>query len=181
MNDWKIDKVRRQCAECAAEFTDDQRVISVVELDPEDVPVRRDFCARCYSGRQACPIFWETRFEAPVASRRKIDFNRLLRLFEGWVENPPPGQGPLLYLIALLLVRKRFFKLLDLATGEDGAEYLRLKRPGRDGERFGVLAPLLAPRELPALRLQLEQLIDGSVDEGEVEDATLPGDSRSGE
>lgn len=180
MNDWKIGKIRAHCYRCENDFEDDQKVVSVVEIDADDNPVRHDFCAGCMHpddpevanqvGNQV-GIYWETRFHLqPEDHKRKIDFNRLLRVFDVWVKQRPPGQEALVYLIALLLVRKRYFRMLDLVSEEDG-EYLRLKRPGPEGETVHVLAPLITIADIPPLRERLEDLIDGDLDDADVEDA----------
>ena len=84
----------------------------------------------------------------------------------------PPGQDALLYLIALLLVRKRLCRLVDLVT-EGDEEFLRLRRPGSDAT-FLVPAPLLSPADLPRLRSRLEALIDGAIEDEDLE-VTAPG------
>ena len=60
--------------------------------------------------------------------------------------------------------------MLDLVTEGDG-EFLRLRRPGPDQPAFLVPAPLLSAEELPALRQRLEELLDGSFEDHEVEQA----------
>ncbi len=141
-----------------------------MELDDEDVPVRNDYCASCVPQDTDSVLYWETRWVAVTERKKKLDFHRLLRLFEVWLEKPPEGIEPLLYLIALLLIRKRFFRMLDLVS-EGGDEYLRLRRPGPEQVPFLVPAPLLTKEQLPQLRVQLEELLDGALEEDEVEEA----------
>src|SRR6185503_104665 len=100
-----------------------------------------------------------------------------LRIFEAWQRLPTKDAsqggdgGALLYLITLLLVRKRFLRMVDLVT-EDGREYLRLRRPGAAEQSFLAPAPLLTPADLPALRARLEDLIDGSFEEDDMPSKT---------
>ena len=164
MSDWRIEKVQSGCSACKEPFADQQRVVSVVLVGVDEVPVRRDFCQSCFEEHKPGDVFWETRWVQEGEAPRKIDFNQLLRIFEAWVENPPPGQKELLYLIALLLIRKRFFRMLDLVS-EGGEEYLRVRRPGPEQEPFLVPAPLLQSHQLPALTERLESLLDGSLGE----------------
>lgn len=188
MTDWKIERLQRRCKDCEKEFEDGQRVFSVIHyptLEHPDAPLmRNDRCERCFPGPQEGTIYWETRWQSPDEKKQTVDFDRLLRLFEAWLEQPPPGQQALLYLIALLLVRKRFFKMLDLVS-QGGEEYLRLRRPGQNTDRqpFLVPAPLLAPEDLPALRVQLEMLIDGTLEDEDIPPAApevaSPGDGSS--
>ncbi len=170
MNDWKIDRIHACCAKCAGGFAVDASVFSVVEFDAAESPRRTDWCESCFRSHAEGTnslIYWETRFLPPTSRRRRIDFNRLLRLFEAWVEKSSSRNPALLYLIALLLIRKRFFRMQDLVS-VGGEEFLRLKRPGPTGEVLLVPAPLLEVQELPDLRRQLEQLIDGDVEDAEL-------------
>jgi hypothetical protein len=178
--DWKIERIRDRCAECAAPFVHDQRVFSVVDLalvDNAERIVRRDLCARCGANRGAPgspasrALWWETRFQQQAPKKKKVDFDRLLRIFETWQKAPPKEQEALLYLITLLLVRKRYLRMVDLVT-DGGREMLRLRKPGAAEQWYFTPAPLLTPADLPALRIQLEELIDGSFAEEEMPSST---------
>jgi len=164
--DWRIERMHERCAKCETAFVHDQRVISLVEAGPERV-VRRDVCATCAPTNDAQALWWETRFQQHAPKKKRVDFDRLLRIFEAWQKNVPPGQEALVYLIALLLVRKRFLRMVDLVTHE-GVESLRLRRPGPTEQWFITPAPLLTAADLPPLRAKLEELIDGTFDEEEL-------------
>ena len=172
MAKWKIDPVRDCCTGCGEMFKDLQHVFSVVNEDGDEQLCRRDYCEGCFRKKEDAVVFWETQWEKSGEIRKKVDFNSLLRLFEAWLENPPKGQKELVYLIALLLVRKRFFRIMDLVS-EEGEEYLRLRRPGPAQAPFLVPAPLLAPAQLPGLRHCLESLLGGDLEE-EVEAVVTP-------
>jgi hypothetical protein len=168
--DWKIDRIRDRCAACSAVFAHDQAVVSVIDLEPGDRIARRDLCSTCGPGPGARVLWWETRFQQQTPRKKKVDFDRLLRIFEAWQQSPPKQQedgGALLYLITLLLVRKRFLKMIDLVT-EDGREFLRLRKPGAAEQWYLTPAPLLTPADLPPLRARLEDLIDGSFEDTEM-------------
>jgi len=177
---WKIGRVQNACARCERAFENDELVRSVVQqLEPEESAEgegpaleRCDFCQRCARSNAEGLVYWDTHWQAPDVKKKKVDFDRLLRLFESWLDRASEADHPLLYLMALLLVRKRFFRMLDL-TSEGNQEYLRLRRPGPDQKPFLVPAPLLEAEQLPALRVQLEALIDGDLDDREV-DQVLP-------
>ena len=178
MSDWKIDKLRGTCHKCEREFDDQQKVVSVISVQLDETVQRQDCCPECHerpNGEQspAGEVYWETHWQKGDEVKRKVDFNMLLRIFEAWCEAPPPGQKALVYLIGLLLIRKRFFKMLDLVS-QDGEEYLRLRRPGKEQEPFLVPAPLLSEAQLPPLRARLESLLDGALDE---DDLTLSASS----
>jgi hypothetical protein len=164
--DWRIERIRDRCSACSTPFVHDQRVISVVSTEAEKV-ARRDLCERCAPRGGADALWWETRFQLQTNAKKRVDFNRLLRIFEAWQKAPPPGQESLLYLIALLLVRKRFLRMVDLVN-QEGVECLRLRRPGPTEQWYMTPAPLLTAADLPALRARLEELIDGSFEEEEM-------------
>jgi hypothetical protein len=163
--EWKIDRVRDRCTTCAAPFAHDVRVVSSIEIGDDRIE-RRDRCPACVPSPPAAGVWWETRYELP-ARRKKVDFARLFRIFEAWQHAPPSQAEPLLYLIALLLVRKRFLRMVDLVT-ENGVELLRLRRPGPTEQWYLTPAPLLRAEDLPPLRQRLEELIDGTIEEAEM-------------
>jgi hypothetical protein len=168
--DWKIERIRDRCAACSAPFAHDQQVVSAVDLDAAGHVARRDLCVACGPKPGSRSIWWETRFQQQAPKRKKVDFDRLLRIFEAWQKNPPADPedgGALLYLITLLLVRKRFLRMVDLVT-EEGREYLRLRKPGAAEQWYLAPAPLLTPADLPPLRARLEELIDGTFEEEEM-------------
>jgi hypothetical protein len=170
--EWKIDRIRDRCSACSQPFQHDQRLLSVVEFDGER-PVRRDLCAACGPKPGSRALWWEARFELQSPKKKRVDFDRLLRIFEAWQaksSSEAPGDGgddALLYLITLLLVRKRYLRMVDLVS-EGGRDFLRLRRPGPAERSYLAPAPLLQPADLPALRQRLEDLIDGSIEEEEM-------------
>jgi len=176
--DWRIERIRERCLQCSAAFGHDQRVVSVIEADAEKV-ARRDLCEKCApKGPSPDVIWWETRFQLHAPKRKRVDFDRLLRIFEVWQKSPPPGQEALVYLIALLLVRKRFLRMVDLVN-DGGVESLRLRRPGPTEQWYLTPAPLLTAADLPPLRARLEELIDGSFDEEEMPSSADPSSAAS--
>jgi hypothetical protein len=175
--DWRIERIRDRCFACQKLFEHDQRVVSVVDADSEKI-VRRDLCDGCAPRGDANSLWWETRFQQQTNKKKKVDFNRLLRIFEAWQKTPPPGQESLLYLIALLLVRKRFLRMVDLVN-QEGVECLRLRRPGPTEQWYMTPAPLLTAADLPPLRAKLEELIDGSFEEEEMPSSTDPSAAES--
>ena len=165
--DWKLDRIRERCATCAKAFTHEERVVSAISLDAEERAVRRDLCGACAPPAGSPDVWWETRFQQQAPKKKKVDFDRLLRIFEAWQKAPPKESEALLYLITLLLVRKRYLKMVDLVS-EEGKEFLRLRKPGPTEQWYLAPAPLLTPSDLPALRGRLEELIDGSFEDEEM-------------
>lgn len=168
-NEWKIERIRERCAACTRTFAHDERVISTIGLDETQRAQRRDVCVACKPA-DADVVWWETRFQQQAPRKKKVDFDRLLRVFEAWQRSPPRDSEALLYLVTLLLVRKRYLKLVDLVS-EDGREWLRLRKPGLAEQSYLAPAPLLQPADLAGLRTRLEELIDGTFEDGEVSEA----------
>jgi hypothetical protein len=177
--DWKIERIRDRCATCSKPFAHDQRVVSAIALDEQERAIRRDLCGECAPSLQRMVVWWETRFQQQAPKKKRVDFDRLLRVFEAWQKAPPKDSDALLYLITLLLVRKRFLKLVDLVS-EEGREFLRLRRPGPTEQWYLAPAPLLQPADLPPLRARLEELIDGTFEEEELPTAADPASAANG-
>ncbi len=82
--DWKIERIRERCATCEQPFLHDQRVISAITTDEQQRAVRRDLCAACPTPSGPSTVWWETRWQQPALKKKKVDFERLLRVFEAW-------------------------------------------------------------------------------------------------
>ncbi|MGH7151797.1 MAG: hypothetical protein ACREIU_13920, partial [Planctomycetota bacterium] len=113
---WKIARRARACASCGRGFAEGEAHFSLLRL--EGVIARLDRCVACFQGAPASPeeFYWKTKFARDPRRRLAIDVEALREAFSRMpAASPDPG---LRYLIALLLTRKRVFKLHETRRGE---------------------------------------------------------------
>lgn len=167
---WKIARRARACASCGRGFAEGEVHFSLLRL--EGVIGRLDRCVACFQAAPASPeeFYWKTRYVRDPRRRLAIDVEALREAFS---RMPPAGSDPgLRYLLALLLVRKRVFRLLETRRGE-GEEADRLVlSPGKGSEeRIEVEVPAMTSQRVEELRGQLRSLLGieepGSEAEGE--------------
>ena len=164
--EWKITKAQHLCAGCAREIAVGESFCSWIDLS-EHEPVRFDSCDACFAA-QKWPdrIYWRTRRQVPPAKPKKLDYERLrdifLKMLEKVREQPSENYRDLTYLMGLLLLRKRFYKLKAFET-QDGRDVLVLAQPKTD-VILTLDAPLLSEERVGVLRAKLAQLLDGAIE-----------------
>ena len=161
MQDYSISKCTRKCAVSGRGLEPGESYVSVILADGENV-VRQDIASSEWKGPSENAIgWWESCM--PANSTRKLKpapngvlMDTLSQLIES------PGQEPLAYLLALLLMRRRVLAEEDhdlLADSIDEAPtHWQLTSPA-DGRQWNV--PLASPSTdaLEVLQEQLNELL----------------------
>src|SRR5262245_61865895 len=155
---WKIARRARACASCGRGFEEGEAHFSLLRL--EGGIERLDRCVSCFQTAPASPgeFYWKTRYARDPRRRLAIDVEALREAFS---RMPAEGADPgLRYLLALLLTRKRVFRLLETRRG-DGSEPDRLVlSPGKgSAERLEVVVPEMTPERVEELRRQLRTIL----------------------
>jgi hypothetical protein len=158
MTDYQIQPSSRHCASSGRELKPGEKCFSVL-LDEGGTFVRKDYGVEAWQGPPPGAFsFWQGRVSAGQAPRRPpIDDDLLLDCFTRLEGQDEPGRVNFRYVLALLLVRRRRFKLED-ARQQDGREVLRL-RCARTGARHEVTNPGLADEELEAVQEDVFQAL----------------------
>jgi hypothetical protein len=151
MTDYQIQNSTRRCAITGRELKPGERYYSVL-LDEGGAFTRKDYSLEAWQGPPAGAFsFWQGKLTAGPAPRRPpIDDEVLVDCFtrlEGEVE---PGKLSFRFVLGLLLMRRRRFKLEDTSQ-ESGQEVLTL-RCTRTGARHQVLDPGLSDEELESVQ-----------------------------
>jgi len=156
--DWRFGKKGRLCAACGAIFPVETPFHSAIFLEGESF-LRRDLCAACFKSAPSAPYsHWTTTIPKPEEGKRVFDLGLAAEFLRRLAAEPDPAKGPLAHLLALLLVRKRAIRLLDLPRSERGA---RARVEFYDGrEPLEIDAPPLTEDDVPALREELAGLLD---------------------
>ncbi len=102
--------------------------------------------------------FWTHRRPASGQQRALVDYAMLRELFGRMLLRPDDVYRRLSYLVALVLIRKRFLRLLGFQR-RAGREVMVVTR-GAGQPSVDVPAPLLTPEDLGLVRDQLAQLLN---------------------
>ncbi len=156
--EWKINPGKEQCGTCAYSFTAGDPYYSLLKLDEAEV-LRDDLCIECFKPEDHDDaIFWRTKMvEKDLESRKIVDFGVLRELFFKMVSHGGGAFVSMAYLIGLVLIRKRYLRLVDFVTVED-RDVMRVQR--RRGEpTFDVEVPLLDTEKIASLKEKLSTLL----------------------
>jgi hypothetical protein len=166
---WKIPSATRRCAACQADLPTGELVTTIFRLQPEG-PERRDLCAACGQAGEnlADAFFWRHRLSASDARRPVVDYALLRELFTRMLQRGDEIYRRLSYLVALVLIRKRYLRLHGFEVRE-GREVMVVSRAaGEPG--FDVPAPFLSAEDMVAVREHLTRLLQADVVEGDLPD-----------
>ena len=176
MSDWKIRRLRGECAKCERAFeTDGERLLTQVRFVDEEL-VREDFHPECWEEPADAIYWWATRREVKGKKTLALDFELIERLFFQLEERSEDKIRELRYLLCLMLMRKRRLKLVKVQRGSDG-EAMLVRRPRRK-EEWRVFVYDFDPERLDVLRGELATLLDGDFEQ---EDGAVEGSEESGE
>jgi hypothetical protein len=129
MEDWNLQERSSICSECNTPFADKSAYHTVLSFNAEGYH-RRDICHTCWDAaggraiRDKAGVFsyWEGIFEPPppppVDPLPREDAETLLRRM---LNHPEPDQQEALYILAVMLERKRIFRHRETQNFADAA------------------------------------------------------------
>ncbi|MBI3269182.1 MAG: hypothetical protein HYZ53_09170 [Planctomycetes bacterium] len=157
--EYTFDKGKKACSKCARDFASGEEFVSTLHAAGEAFE-RRNWCRSCWTTPAADVFsFWKARMPER-ATRRPDNRTLLLQVFENRLRQEPrePAEAKLTYLLALILVQKRQFRLRD-SVRRDGVEYLDLLKVADDRTLLVPVAPI-ADEEIDGLKTELEKLLE---------------------
>lgn len=165
--DFEVQRCSRHCAATDRALHPGDVCYSVLEVNGADV-VRKDYCSEGWQGASKNAFgWWKSRVPEPTAKKIKLAPNDvLLELFEHLADRL--DQSDLRYVLALLLVRRRVFKV-DVAAGELGlpassvdaaaaAEVMTVYCPKKDAT-YSVTVNMPRGERVDEIQQQLSQLL----------------------
>ncbi|MBM4142880.1 MAG: hypothetical protein FJ225_04700 [Lentisphaerae bacterium] len=155
--DWDIKPRAEACRACDRPFEDGQVCFSALQF-MEDGYARADYCAACWPDRaaDAAPYSsWQGVFRLPPAAPeealKKETAETLLRRL---VEEDDERRRNVIFILAVMLERKRELAERDVRTRDDGAT-IRVYEHRRTGETFLIPDPHLKLDELAEVQQQV--------------------------
>jgi hypothetical protein len=165
MNEWNIQSRSRLCQACGRGFTDKQAYHTVL-IEEKQQYQRLDLCPSCWesqhregaSERKGFISQWQGVYHAPPAAPvdaiQKESAESLLRKL---IEAHDPKHGPVCYILAVMLERKRILKVKEQIRGENGRVFV-YEQAGT-GDVFTIADPNLQLDQLEEVQRATGQLL----------------------
>ena len=177
MNEWNIQSRSRLCQACEKPFADKQPYHTVL-LEEKQQYHRLDICPSCWesqhregaSERKGFVSQWQGIYHAPPAAPvdaiQKETAESLLRKL---IEANDPKHGPVCYILAAMLERKRILKVKEQVQGPNGRVFIY--EHARTGDVFTIADPKLQLDQLEEVQRDTAQLLAHGLNPPQVEAA----------
>ena len=165
INEWNIQSRSRLCRACERAFADKQSYHTVL-IEEKQQYQRLDLCPACWesqhgegaSERKGFISQWQGVYHAPPAvpvdAIQKESAESLLRKL---VEAHDPTHGPVCYILAVMLERKRILKVKEQIRSENGRVFV-YEQVGT-GDVFTIADPNLQLDQLEEVQRATAQLL----------------------
>ena len=168
MQDWTIQARADRCSVTGEPFKDGESFYTLLYRDAQDDALhRRDVSPQSWHTLQADPAaappfsVWRSKFTPPVRAPETLpraDAEGLLRRF--LAENLP-GQARAIYILALMLERKRLLRPTDTRQDEETGRRLLFYEHVRTGETFVVTDPGLKLDKIAEVQQEVAGFLKG--------------------
>lgn len=160
--DWDIRERSETCLRCGRPFVDRQPFVSLLEFGPEGY-VRQDFCEPCWPGveKSRALSIWKSVFRpAPPPPEEPLKKETAESLLRRLMESHNLTHGRAIFILAVMLERRRVLAERDVQTREDGVK-VRVYEHRRTGEVFLVPDPQLRLDQLEEVQREVTALLAG--------------------
>ena len=165
---YKLQRRARECMGCERPFDPDATIVSAI-YESGEAFVRRDLCEECFENAAGSYSHWRTRQPPPPEPRHTIDFDLALSFLERLIAEADPRRAGLVYVLTLLLSRKRRISIRQTQRLPEG-ELLTIVFPGpEDDITAQVRGPRLTAEDVTGLQAALSRLLGIEVPEPEGE------------
>ena len=161
--EWNIRSCADQCAACQKKFADRETLMSRLRFT-EDGYQREDFCSACWPARSAAEggevSAWAATWAAPAPKApealKKETAESLLREL---METDDPSKRNVIFILAVMLERRRILVEKEVQTSEGGGQKIRVYEHKQTGESFVVPDPQLKLREIETVQREVMDLL----------------------
>jgi hypothetical protein len=158
--DWDIKARGHTCAATGDAFADGQEIVCCLVRTPDGFE-RRDYSTAGWNARPSGEVisFWKTVYRAPPPpapeALKKETAESLLRRF---MAKDDFSRKNAIYILALMLERKRVLAERDVQTREDGSK-VRIYEHKKTGEVFSIPDPQLKLTDLEDVQREVEEML----------------------
>lgn len=160
--DWDIKPRGESCSVCETPFADGQRYFAALTFGKEGY-MRTDYCETCWAAREdeGTPYsMWQGTFimppPAPEEPLKKETAESLLRRL---MEDEDPSKVNAIYILAVMLERKRILVERDIRVRENDDMMIRVYEHRKSGETFLVPDPRLGFEELETVQQEVADML----------------------
>ncbi len=166
MNDWNIQSRASACESCARPFADKQPLHTLLSDEHAEQLRRMDVCEACWQNqfsdgareRKGFISHWQTIYEAPAPPTDPIQKETAETLLRKLIEQNDPRYAPAGYILAVMLERKRLFKVKEQIV-RDGKRVFIYEQPAT-GDVFTIADPDLRLDQLEAVQRDVAALLE---------------------
>lgn len=166
MAEWKIEKAQKRCQGCSKQFEERESYYSAI-VEREEKFARNDLCRTCWESneKRGDPFSYWVSVVPVREERSREDINAVVDFFKRLSsEELDDTKRKILYLVSLILLRKRRLKLLGTVEAE-AVQTMRLEKVW-SGEEVAVFVPRIGEAELDQIKAEMEQLFDMEFNRG---------------
>ena len=162
MFDYEIQRFTRRCSASERELQPGESFYSVLTVEGADV-VRKDYAAASWQGPpENCLGWWKSQVPDPRATRVQLAPNQiLLQYFEQL--HGDLSKADVAYILALLLVRRRVFKLEGEEQTTGGPKVLLVYCPRQECE-YRIPEVMPAAGRVEQIQRELQELLFAKAD-----------------
>jgi hypothetical protein len=164
MIEWNIQSRAHACQACSQSFVDKQSYHTVL-LDARAGYTRQDLCEACWAkakteaaGQAGFISHWQGLFEQPAPQPELIRRETAETLLRKLIELDDPRHLAAVYILAVMLERKRLLKVKDQIR-QDGRRVFVYEQP-RTGDVFTVADPDLSLDQLDEVQRDVAHLLE---------------------
>ena len=166
MNDWNIQSRASACEACTQPFADKQTIHTLLSDEHAESLRRMDVCDSCWQSqfsegareRKGFISHWQSTYEAPAPVVDAIQKDTAETLLRKLIEQNDPRYAPAGYILAVMLERKRVFKVKEEVV-RDGKRIFVYEHPGT-GDVFAIADPALRLDQLEEVQRDVAQLLE---------------------
>ena len=169
MNDWNIQPRASACEACAQPFADRQPLHTLLFDEHAENLRRMDICEACWQNqfsdgvrqRKGFISHWQSIYEAPAPPVDPIHRETAETLLRKLIEQNDPRYAPAMFILAVMLERKRVFKVKEQIV-RDGKRVFVYEHPGT-GDVFTIADPNLRLDQLQQVQHDVAALLEQGV------------------
>ncbi|MHC4953513.1 MAG: hypothetical protein ACYTGZ_06455 [Planctomycetota bacterium] len=157
MADYKLGKRAQECAGTGEPFGEGEEIVSAIFQTDEGFE-RRDYSVTAFGEVADSHSFWRGRVPVTVEDARRLDYDLAFEFFQRLRAENDEAQAPLVYLLGLLLARKRKLKMKGFARISSGEILRVVVRGDEEDEEVEIPVPLLEEGAAERLQADLNRL-----------------------
>jgi hypothetical protein len=179
MNEWNIQSRAHACQACGKSFIDKQGYHTLL-LEDKQQYLRQDICAPCWqaqhnegaSDRKGFISQWQGIYHAPPpAPPEAIQKESAESLLRKLIESGDPKHGPVCFILAVMLERKRLLKIKEQSQ-RDGRRIFVYEQP-KTGDVFTITDPNLQLNQLEEIQRATADMLAHGLNPPPAESAPL--------